>query len=185
VAMAVMSCRWMVTYKGGGRMALRACGLFGAREMGSVAASMETLVQQGWRVGEGGGGGGRGVQWVFLGCPGVGKGTYASRLAKLLQVPHIAMGDLVRQELSQTSSMAKQVCVCVCARYMICDFFVLSFDFCSKSYLLLPVNNFFLQFCFTIQKSLSLKTFFFPPTSLIISLPNFSLFFPSLSCLQL
>ncbi|CAM6073608.1 unnamed protein product, partial [Sphagnum tenellum] len=53
--------------------------------------------------------GGRGVQWVFLGCPGVGKGTYASRLAKLLQVPHIAMGDLVRQELSQTSSMAKQL----------------------------------------------------------------------------
>lgn len=109
----------MVTYKGGGRMALRACGLYGAREMGSVAASMETLVQQGWRVGEEGGGRGgrgRGVQWVFLGCPGVGKGTYASRLAKLLQVPHIAMGDLVRQELSQTSSMAKQVCVCVYAR---------------------------------------------------------------------
>ncbi len=171
----------MVTYKGGGRMALRACGLFGAREMGSVAASMETLVQQGWRVGdeggggggrrvvvverqEEGGGGGRGVQWVFLGCPGVGKGTYASRLAKLLQVPHIAMGDLVRQELSQTSSMAKQVCVCVCvcARYMICDFFFLSFDFSSKSHLLLPVNNFFLQFCFAIQKSLSLKIFF-PP----------------------
>ncbi len=160
-----MSCRWMVTYKGGGRMALRACGLFGAREMGSVAASMETLVQQGWRVGEeGGGGGGRGVQWVFLGCPGVGKGTYASRLAKLLQVPHIAMGDLVRQELSKTSSMAKQVCVCVRARYMICDFFFLSFDFCSKSHLLLPVNNCFLQFCFAIQKSLPLKIFFFFPS---------------------
>jgi hypothetical protein len=162
-------------------MALRACGLFGAREMGSVAASMETLVQQGWRVGEEGGGGGgggggrrvvvverqeeggggRGVQWVFLGCPGVGKGTYASRLAKLLQVPHIAMGDLVRQELSQTSSMAKQVCVCGRARYMICDFFFLSFDFCSKSHLLLPVNNSFLQFCFAIQKSLSLKIYLF------------------------
>ncbi|CAK9234036.1 unnamed protein product [Sphagnum troendelagicum] len=53
--------------------------------------------------------GGRGVRWVFLGCPGVGKGTYASRLAKVLQVPHIAMGDLVRHELSQSSSMAKQL----------------------------------------------------------------------------
>jgi 2-phosphoglycerate kinase len=52
---------------------------------------------------------GRGVQWVFLGCPGVGKGTYASRLAKLLQVPHIAMGDLVRQELSYATPIAKQV----------------------------------------------------------------------------
>ncbi len=47
------------------------------------------------------------MQWVFLGCPGVGKGTYASRLSKLLQMPHIAMGDLVRQELSKSSSMAK------------------------------------------------------------------------------
>lgn len=51
----------------------------------------------------------RGVQWVFLGCPGVGKGTYASRLAKLMQVPHIAMGDLVRQELLQKTPMAQQV----------------------------------------------------------------------------
>lgn len=52
----------------------------------------------------------RGVQWVFLGCPGVGKGTYASRLAKLLEVPHIAMGDLVRHEILQKTSMADQVC---------------------------------------------------------------------------
>ncbi|MCI15447.1 adenylate kinase, partial [Trifolium medium] len=34
------------------------------------------------------------VRWVFLGCPGVGKGTYASRLSSLLGVPHIATGDL-------------------------------------------------------------------------------------------
>jgi hypothetical protein len=52
----------------------------------------------------------RGVQWVFLGCPGVGKGTYASRLAKLLEVPHIAMGDLVRNEILQKTTMAEQVC---------------------------------------------------------------------------
>ncbi|KAG0556503.1 hypothetical protein M758_11G057200 [Ceratodon purpureus] len=51
----------------------------------------------------------RGVQWVFLGCPGVGKGTYASRLAKLLEVPHIAMGDLVRNEILQKTSMAEQL----------------------------------------------------------------------------
>ncbi|KAJ0450009.1 putative adenylate kinase [Helianthus annuus] len=30
-------------------------------------------------------------QWVFLGCPGVGKGTYASRLSNLLGVPHIPL----------------------------------------------------------------------------------------------
>ncbi|AQK47133.1 Probable adenylate kinase 6, chloroplastic [Zea mays] len=43
---------------------------------------------------------GRRVQWVFLGCPGVGKGTYASRLSQLLGVPHIATGDLVRDALA-------------------------------------------------------------------------------------
>ena len=51
----------------------------------------------------------RNVQWVFLGCPGVGKGTYASRLSNLLGVPHIATGDLVREELSSSGPLAPQV----------------------------------------------------------------------------
>uniref|UniRef100_A0A2N9J7G0 adenylate kinase n=1 Tax=Fagus sylvatica TaxID=28930 RepID=A0A2N9J7G0_FAGSY len=49
------------------------------------------------------------VQWVFLGCPGVGKGTYASCLSKLLGVPHIATGDLVREELSSSGPLSSQV----------------------------------------------------------------------------
>ncbi|RZS13629.1 hypothetical protein BHM03_00045250 [Ensete ventricosum] len=52
--------------------------------------------------------GSRNVQWVFLGCPGVGKGTYASRLSRLLGVPHIATGDLVRDELAATGPLSKQ-----------------------------------------------------------------------------
>lgn len=51
----------------------------------------------------------RNVQWVFLGCPGVGKGTYASRLCNLLGVPHIATGDLVRNELSSNGPLSSQV----------------------------------------------------------------------------
>lgn len=51
----------------------------------------------------------RNVQWVFLGCPGVGKGTYASRLSSFLGVPHIATGDLVREELSSSGPLASQV----------------------------------------------------------------------------
>ncbi|KQK23832.1 probable adenylate kinase 1, chloroplastic [Brachypodium distachyon] len=51
----------------------------------------------------------RNVQWVFLGCPGVGKGTYASRLSRLLGVPHIATGDLVRVELASTGPLAEQL----------------------------------------------------------------------------
>ncbi|KAJ7564723.1 hypothetical protein O6H91_02G030600 [Diphasiastrum complanatum] len=58
-----------------------------------------------------------GIQWVFLGCPGVGKGTYASKLASLLSIPHIAMGDLIRQELTKPSLASKKV------RYFGCLFF--------------------------------------------------------------
>lgn len=53
--------------------------------------------------------GSRNVQWVFLGSPGVGKGTYASRLSQLLGVPHIATGDLVREELASSGPLAQQV----------------------------------------------------------------------------
>lgn len=50
-----------------------------------------------------------GVQWVFLGPPGVGKGTYASRVAKALGVPHIAAGDLVRAAIKSGSTLGEQV----------------------------------------------------------------------------
>ena len=51
------------------------------------------------------------MQWVFLGCPGVGKGTYASRLSSLLGVPHIATGDLVRDALASSGPLSQQVLV--------------------------------------------------------------------------
>ncbi|XP_011027050.1 PREDICTED: adenylate kinase 1, chloroplastic-like [Populus euphratica] len=51
----------------------------------------------------------RNVQWVFLGCPGVGKGTYASRLSNLLGIPHIATGDLVREELNSSGTLSSQL----------------------------------------------------------------------------
>ncbi|GLJ29322.1 hypothetical protein SUGI_0578250 [Cryptomeria japonica] len=58
-----------------------------------------------------------GMQWIFLGCPGVGKGTYASRLSRLLGIPHIATGDLVREELTQSGPSASEV-ENMCSRWM-------------------------------------------------------------------
>ena len=49
------------------------------------------------------------IQWVFLGAPGVGKGTYASRAAKHFNVAHIATGDLIREEIKAGSELGKQV----------------------------------------------------------------------------
>jgi len=49
------------------------------------------------------------MQWIFLGCPGVGKGTYASRLSRFLGIPHIATGDLLRDELAQSGPSATEL----------------------------------------------------------------------------
>ncbi|KAL9228001.1 hypothetical protein vseg_003625 [Gypsophila vaccaria] len=68
----------------------------------------------------------RGIQWVFLGCPGVGKGTYASRLSKLLGVPHIATGDLVRHELSSSGPMSTQLADIVNQGQLVSDEIIIS-----------------------------------------------------------
>ena len=47
--------------------------------------------------------------WVFLGPPGVGKGTYASRVADALGIAHISAGDLVREEIKQRTDLGQQV----------------------------------------------------------------------------
>ncbi|KAF8084881.1 hypothetical protein N665_0694s0014 [Sinapis alba] len=68
----------------------------------------------------------RNFHWVFLGCPGVGKGTYASRLSTLLGVPHIATGDLVREELSSSGLLASQLKELVNHGKLVPDEFIIS-----------------------------------------------------------
>lgn len=50
-----------------------------------------------------------GANWVFLGPPGVGKGTYASRVASALRLPHISTGDLVREEIANKTKLGAEV----------------------------------------------------------------------------
>jgi adenylate kinase len=45
---------------------------------------------------------------VFLGPPGVGKGTYASRIAPKLKIPHISTGDLFRDEIRNKTALGKK-----------------------------------------------------------------------------
>ncbi len=41
---------------------------------------------------------------VLLGAPGAGKGTYASKLKKMYDIPHISTGDLLREAIKEGTS---------------------------------------------------------------------------------
>ncbi|MBI4176434.1 MAG: adenylate kinase [Candidatus Aenigmarchaeota archaeon] len=46
---------------------------------------------------------------VFLGPPGSGKGTYASRLSPMLGIPHISTGDIFREHLAKKTPLGKKI----------------------------------------------------------------------------
>lgn len=48
-------------------------------------------------------------RFLFLGAPGVGKGTYASRVSAGVGIPHISSGDLLRAEVKKGSEIGRQV----------------------------------------------------------------------------
>ncbi|MCD9558955.1 hypothetical protein HAX54_016663 [Datura stramonium] len=51
----------------------------------------------------------RGVQWLIMGDPMTQRHVYAQWLSKLLDVPHISMGSLVRQELHPRSTLYNKI----------------------------------------------------------------------------
>jgi broad-specificity NMP kinase len=46
---------------------------------------------------------------VFFGAPGVGKGTFAGRIAPELGIPAISTGDIIRAEIKAGTDIGKQV----------------------------------------------------------------------------
>uniref|UniRef100_A0A6A7GD90 Adenylate kinase n=1 Tax=Hirondellea gigas TaxID=1518452 RepID=A0A6A7GD90_9CRUS len=50
-----------------------------------------------------------GFRAVFLGAPGVGKGTFASRIGPHYNVPILSTGDMIRSEIRQKSEIGLQV----------------------------------------------------------------------------
>ncbi|KAL4854871.1 Adenylate kinase 1 [Chlorella vulgaris] len=47
--------------------------------------------------------------FVFLGPPGVGKGTYSGRVSDYFGMEHIASGDLVREEMRRGTAVGKEM----------------------------------------------------------------------------
>jgi len=48
------------------------------------------------------------MRLIFLGPPGVGKGTYASRIGPKLGIPHISTGDLFREHIKNQTELGKE-----------------------------------------------------------------------------
>jgi adenylate kinase len=46
---------------------------------------------------------------IFLGPPGAGKGTMASRLAREQNIPHISTGDIFRENINNETDLGKKV----------------------------------------------------------------------------
>ncbi|MFH1771128.1 MAG: adenylate kinase [archaeon] len=46
---------------------------------------------------------------LFLGSPGVGKGTYAQILTDELDIPHISTGELLREETKKDTPLGKEI----------------------------------------------------------------------------
>lgn len=46
---------------------------------------------------------------IFLGRPGSGKGTYSTKVAKELNIPHISTGDIFRENIKKQTELGKQV----------------------------------------------------------------------------
>lgn len=51
----------------------------------------------------------RGYHFVFLGAPGVGKGTFAKRVSLQYSIPTISSGDLVRAEIKANTARGKMI----------------------------------------------------------------------------
>jgi len=49
------------------------------------------------------------LKLVFIGPPGIGKGTYAKAISQKYGIPHISTGDIFREEIAKGSELGRRV----------------------------------------------------------------------------
>ena len=49
------------------------------------------------------------MKLIFIGPPGVGKGTYASSISKIYGIPHISTGDMIRDEIKRKTELGLKI----------------------------------------------------------------------------
>jgi len=83
------------------------------------------------------------MKLVFIGPPGVGKGTYAKAVSEEFGIPHISTGDIFREEIKKGSELGKRVKEFLDKGLLVPDDIVievvkqrLSMDDCRKGFIL-------------------------------------------------
>lgn len=83
------------------------------------------------------------MRMVIFGPPGSGKGTYSSRLAPRLGIPHVSTGDILRSEMENGTELGKNISSYVSNGKLVPDDVVnkviekrLSQDDCKKGFIL-------------------------------------------------
>jgi len=49
------------------------------------------------------------LRLIFIGPPGIGKGTYATAVSERYGIPHISTGDIFREEVKRGSELGRKV----------------------------------------------------------------------------
>ncbi|MEM1522798.1 MAG: adenylate kinase [Thermofilaceae archaeon] len=49
------------------------------------------------------------MRLVFMGPPGVGKGTYAAAISERFGIPHISTGDMIREEIKKGTELGRKL----------------------------------------------------------------------------
>lgn len=80
---------------------------------------------------------------ILLGPPGVGKGTVASKLSKKLSIPHIATGDMLRENVAEKTKLGLEAKNHMDKGYLVPDEVVIEMikerlqkDDCKKGFIL-------------------------------------------------
>ncbi|KAK7266921.1 hypothetical protein RIF29_19582 [Crotalaria pallida] len=66
----------------------------------------------------------RGVQWVMIGEPRANRRVFAERLSKLLEVPYISVGSLIRQDIYPRSTLHHKIANALDERKLVPEEFI-------------------------------------------------------------
>ena len=112
------------------------------------------------------------MKLIFLGAPGVGKGTIASKCASYYHIPHISTGDIFRAHIKNKTALGQKVSAILQTGGLVPDDLTIAL---VQEYLIgLDITNGYILDGFprTIAQAEALSTFGSPEKAFLFSLSN-------------